>query len=214
MPLGGIGFHYQKRWANIDKFTVSSAALTELMEAPVWGENDYIHIKQSYENALKVTSVRGGEIFMGSTTFLEKANHFLTVLSGEVQYSQAADMMLRLLAGDLYQEMLIIQPGGKKKMISHYKARYFSTKEDEEYHRGLKKAFDSGDNSEDDSFEADTGTLSAGGDSLMARFAATLSACKMQERRLDTAADLEKKLSLLDGSQNSVFTKRRDKSDI
>lgn len=213
MPFGAIGFHYNKRWANLDRFTVSSAALTELMEAPVWGENDYIYIKQSYENALKVTSVRGAEIFDGNTTFLEKANYYLTYLSGETQYSQAADMMLRMLAGDLYEEMLIIQPGGKKKMIGYYKSKYFSTKDDEAYYRGLRKTFDS-DHTEDESFEADSGAFSAGGDSLMAKFSATGAACKTQEGRLAIATDLEKKLALLDGSQNSTFAKRRNNSDL
>ena len=215
MPLGAIGFRYKKSFANLDRLFVSNAALTELLENPVWGQNDYIDMTNSYQNALKVSQERSTEIFRGNVSYLTQANEFFNWISGESQFAVAANMMLKLLAADLYEETLIIQVGGKAKMISYYESRYKVTPEDQAYYGELKTQYESStkEPAEDD-FYADVGVSGGQGSSLSYHFRAMLDALTTKETELNIARELDKKIAIFDGIQDSPYAKRRAKSTL
>ena len=216
MPLGAIGFRYQKRWANLDHFSVSNEALTELVD-PAWGENDRMMFRDAYANALRVAEARSGKIMDGNMNFLARANQLVNILSGEYDYADTSQMMLKLLAADLYEENLITQAGGKAKMIHHYDTRYNVTSDDKAYYQALRLKYDPDEaqkTSNEDDFYADVGMNASGGSSLLAHFTNVLTACKNQEYRLAIADNEEKELAVFNGVTDSSYARRRGKRDL
>ena len=216
MPLGAIGFTYHKRWANLDHFTVPNEGLTEFLENPGWSENDRMIFRDAYANALRVADARSGTILDGNMNFLARANQLLNFLYGEYDFANTAQMMLRLLAADLYEETLISQAGGKAKMIHHYNSRYLVTPEDITYYNRLRQQYDPDSAQQaanEDDFYADVGVSATGGSSLLSHFTRVRDVCKSMEYNLSIADNEEKDLAVYDGVTNSSYARRRAKSD-
>ena len=142
MPLGAIGATYDKKWLHFDAFKTSTEALLNLMEQPVTDANSMVRIEQNYRNLLRRADVRSEKILDGNLGFIAAGENLLTFLGGKRNEAQSAQMMLRLLAADLYEERLLLELGDLQQMKERYRQRYYATEEDEVFYRKAQMAYD------------------------------------------------------------------------
>jgi hypothetical protein len=213
MPLGTIGISYQKRTANIDKFTVSTEALSTMMMEPVWDETNLNTIQQAYYNALEVSVARSSGILTGNTGLLNRANALLTYLGGYSQLADVTNSVLQLMAADLYEEKLIITAGGLAKMQIRYKERYSSSEQAKKYYKTLHLALDppapSADGNSEEDPNADVGVVSAS--SVNGYFQKALIECKNKQGELLQAKQLEAQIAIASGAADSAVIKASNK---
>lgn len=143
-PIGVIGIPYDDKWFHIDVLTTSTRALMQMIEKPIWDANRMGDIEKNYRRLIARADVRSEKILDGNLSFLAAGENLLTWLGGYRNEAQCAQMILRLLAADVYEERLLQEEGSLQRMAERFRARYFSTEEDEIFYRRAQLAYDKG----------------------------------------------------------------------
>lgn len=210
VPMGVIAIDYHKSIANLDMFTVSTDALTEIKEEPAWTQKELMRVKQSIELALGVAKDRSVDILNGNTTLLPRVygvdessakagalpriNAAMTFLGGKAELAICSHMMLALMASDLYEEQLVQQPGGVAQMIERYKSRYYADEKSKADFKKLEASFDPEDSDAD---ATHTGFIAAG--TVFEKFETLRQAARQKVVDIQQASDLEKQIAVATG---------------
>lgn len=142
MPIAAIGLDYDKYPFHLDVILNSTKSLALFHEQPVWRERDFIRQEQNFRNALKRANVRSEKIMDGNLGFIASGENLLTWLGGQRNMAQALQMMLQLMAADLYEERLVQKADGVEKMKARFRTRYASNDADKKFYRDLRMAYD------------------------------------------------------------------------
>lgn len=142
VPLGAIGINYKKRAFKIDMFTVSTEALSKFREEVCWSDREQLDVEDDLRYALATADARTVRILdNGDASFIDKANSFFTWVGGKRNLADAQQMILRLLAADLYEDRLITKPNGADAIIEQYRNRYYSTEDNKKYYQSLENTY-------------------------------------------------------------------------
>lgn len=132
---------YQKRWVNIDKFTVSTEALGQFREERAESEVELANAAENIRNTLQVVDERSTDIMNGDASLLIRANALLTFLGGHQQTAEALLMIMRLVAADIKEEQMM-RLGSLSQTRAFYQTRYQTTEETKGYYTALKCSYD------------------------------------------------------------------------
>ncbi len=212
LQLGAIQTAYTKRIANLDVFFTKSEDLAKFREENAWTAEDLASARQNFRLALDVAKDRSilaetGEGWGMINSTLQKANYFFTWVGGKHELADSARVVLEMMAADLYEEMLVVQPGALAIVQSNYKSRYYINDEAKAKIVEMAKRFDPKSWATDEASEdplADLGKIEVGaGDGFTATgglaqvFADVLVKCQQKEEvDLPRALQLERNIRI------------------
>ena len=186
MPIGAIGIDYVTRPFHIDVITTTTAALGAFRQEPVWEQDEMMEVAKSYRLALVRANQRAAKILDGELGLIAAGENLITFLGGQRNLAQGLQMMLQLLAADLYEERLVQDADGIAKMAARYRSRYGLNDEDLAFYSKLRKAYDP--QSEEEKQGASIGTSP---ESLNGKFQDTLVHMQTKEDELREAEVLQ-----------------------
>ncbi|WP_413575578.1 hypothetical protein ACLVWU_14615 [Bdellovibrio sp. HCB290] len=146
MRLGAIQpGAYQKRWANVEKFTVMTESLRQFRQERAVSEVELADAAENMRNVLELLDDRSAEILgkNANASILVRANSFLTWIGGQTQTAEALLMISQLVAADIAEEQLMASAGGLARTREFYKTRYQSTEAMKAQYSNMKCSIDS-----------------------------------------------------------------------
>jgi hypothetical protein len=126
IPLGTIGAEYKKRFMSIEEFLSNPSKFVDLSKVPYRSKKDLLRAEESYRNSAAVIEKKAASVFDGNFSLLARANSLLTKATGWGPMAESSEMVLRLLAADAAEELMLMEPGGQQKARDFFKNRYMS----------------------------------------------------------------------------------------
>jgi hypothetical protein len=222
--IGAMDVPYEKRFANLESITMLTEMLGNIRQEPVW-DADLLESAQRVRFAAIRADVRAKEIFNGDLNLIQSGENILVYLGGKHNLAEALNLMLRLLAADMYEERLINEADGNFRMVQRYRSRYGNTPENEIYYTRLQMVYhpDAVDEDEirnkykdnekaltqlfgkdgDDPFGEEFYSTGSGG-SLKAKYTVALDALTVLLANADVAAEKQAELNNMI-NQNASF---------
>jgi hypothetical protein len=198
---------YQKRWANVEKFTVATESLRQFRQERAVSEVELANASENMRNTLEILDDRTVSILGENpdASFLARANAFMTFVGGQTQTAEALLMISQLVAADIAEEKMLVSPGGLQKLQAFYTARYQATKAMQTHYTSLKCSIDSKVEGCEENIYADAKTNQEGLRSIFNRMNFALNG---MDNSLATADQIEEDLN-----QSIIASRGPRKSD-
>jgi hypothetical protein len=192
---------YQKRWLNIDKFTVATEALRGFRQERALDETEIANARQNMHQILKVLDERSAAIVgeKADASLLVRANALMTFLGGNSQTAESLLMVMRLVAADIKEEEMLASGGGLARLYDFYQNRYQSTDETKGIYLAMKCGYDQllSDKARaacPKTAFADVGSQAGGG--LRATFNSMNLSLRTESVKINQALEIEKQIRL------------------
>lgn len=195
--LGAMQTNYEKKIANFDIFSAKTKELAKFRELNAWTDAELKQARQNLRLASDVATDRSilaevGEGWGIVNSTLQQANYFFTWAGGYHELADSSRVVLEMMAADLYEEMLVVQPGSLPTVQANYKARYYTDDKAKTQIQELSKRFDPqswADEAQSDDPLANLGQIEVGSDTggftatggLAQAFADVLVKCQQKE---------------------------------
>lgn len=188
--------NYNKRYMNIDRFTVLLDQLSQFKETSSPLDIDDASILSATEDFRQTLITLGDKtagILTGDASILARINSAYTWFRGERPTAEALLMIVQMLAADLYEEKALAMGTGLQEVTRFFDARWEATPQDKQLHEERVCAFDSISNIANGRQNCFQGTAQSG---LLGAFVVLNDELNSQSAGIDQANDIRKQIQL------------------
>lgn len=157
--IGTFAVDYKKQQINWDFF--SSRNNIQLMAEFIRNDSELMDYQDKLANALVTQTSRSREILSRETSLLDRLMSTITFVRGEAPLTAINTAILKLIMGDIQEEMMLSKGGGLREMRAQYRARFYKDEASEKRVRARAADYRGGATTdiEADNLSTNTGTL-------------------------------------------------------
>lgn len=143
IPLGAVGTIYKKRFFRIEELLASPASFVEFEKVPYRSKKDLLRAEESFRQSATAIDNKSASIFDGNFSLVSRAGALASQWGGWSALTDSAGMVLKLLAADVAEELMLLESGGQLKVRDFFKKRYMSDSDSKLSTQKLLCAYDS-----------------------------------------------------------------------